>query len=85
MHLRRHRWNRYRCKCGGEIVGIAGVSGNGQQELLAALSGEDRRAAAQMLQLKANVGRAARKHVVRWDKVSYRKNVRDVAQCRKCR
>ena len=29
----------------GEIVGVAGVSGNGQQELLAALSGEDRRAA----------------------------------------
>ncbi|MDR3384200.1 ABC transporter ATP-binding protein [Cupriavidus basilensis] len=29
----------------GEIVGIAGVSGNGQQELLAALSGEDVRAA----------------------------------------
>ena len=28
----------------GEIVGMAGVSGNGQQELLAALSGEDRRA-----------------------------------------
>ena len=28
----------------GEIVGIAGVSGNGQQELLAALSGEDCRA-----------------------------------------
>jgi simple sugar transport system ATP-binding protein len=27
---------------GGEIVGIAGVSGNGQQELLAALSGETR-------------------------------------------
>lgn len=27
----------------GEILGIAGVSGNGQQELLAALSGEDRR------------------------------------------
>jgi general nucleoside transport system ATP-binding protein len=26
--------------CGGEIVGIAGVSGNGQQELIAALSGE---------------------------------------------
>jgi general nucleoside transport system ATP-binding protein len=30
----------------GEIVGIAGVSGNGQQELLAALSGEDPRAEA---------------------------------------
>jgi general nucleoside transport system ATP-binding protein len=29
----------------GEIVGIAGVSGNGQQELMAALSGEDQRAA----------------------------------------
>ncbi len=41
----------------GEIVGIAGVSGNGQQELLAALSGEDRRAAAEMLQLcDQNVG-----------------------------
>ena len=30
----------------GEIVGVAGVSGNGQQELMAALSGEDRRAPA---------------------------------------
>jgi len=29
----------------GEIVGVAGVSGNGQQELMAALSGEDVRAA----------------------------------------
>jgi len=29
---------------GGEILGIAGVSGNGQQELMALLSGEDRRA-----------------------------------------
>ncbi|HEX4446167.1 MAG TPA: ABC transporter ATP-binding protein [Polyangiaceae bacterium] len=31
---------------GGEIVGIAGVSGNGQPELMAALSGEDTRAPA---------------------------------------
>jgi simple sugar transport system ATP-binding protein len=30
----------------GEVVGIAGVSGNGQQELMCALSGEDTRAAA---------------------------------------
>ena len=30
----------------GEIVGVAGVSGNGQQELMAALSGEDVRAPA---------------------------------------
>ena len=29
---------------GGEVLGIAGVSGNGQQELLAVLSGEDQRA-----------------------------------------
>ena len=35
----------------GEIVGIAGVSGNGQQELLAALSGEDPRAKASAIRL----------------------------------
>jgi simple sugar transport system ATP-binding protein len=31
------------CVFAGEVVGIAGVSGNGQRELLAALSGEDER------------------------------------------
>ena len=35
----------------GEIVGIAGVSGNGQQELMAALSGEDTRAPADSVRL----------------------------------
>ena len=35
----------------GEVLGLAGVSGNGQQELLAALSGDDRRAAAGTLAL----------------------------------
>jgi simple sugar transport system ATP-binding protein len=35
----------------GEIVGIAGVSGNGQRELMAALSGEDRRAPAGSIRL----------------------------------
>jgi len=35
----------------GEIVGIAGVSGNGQQELMAALSGEDARAEAESIRL----------------------------------
>ncbi|HVL76169.1 MAG TPA: ABC transporter ATP-binding protein [Noviherbaspirillum sp.] len=35
----------------GEILGVAGVSGNGQQELLAALSGEDPRAAADAIVL----------------------------------
>jgi simple sugar transport system ATP-binding protein len=35
----------------GEVVGIAGVSGNGQRELLYALSGEDTRASAQDIAL----------------------------------
>jgi simple sugar transport system ATP-binding protein len=35
----------------GEVVGIAGVSGNGQNELLAALSGEDTRATPASVQL----------------------------------
>jgi general nucleoside transport system ATP-binding protein len=42
----------------GEVVGIAGVSGNGQKELLYALSGEDTRAAPAMVQvLGQNVAR----------------------------
>jgi ABC-type uncharacterized transport system ATPase subunit len=42
----------------GEIVGVAGVSGNGQQELLAALSGEDTRAARDAILLRGEpVGR----------------------------
>ncbi|MDO8419255.1 MAG: ABC transporter ATP-binding protein, partial [Rubrivivax sp.] len=35
----------------GEIIGMAGVSGNGQQELMAALSGEDPRAAPEAITL----------------------------------
>ena len=35
----------------GEVLGIAGVSGNGQKELLYALSGEDRRAAPAMISI----------------------------------
>ena len=35
----------------GELVGIAGISGNGQQALMAALSGEDRRARAGTIML----------------------------------
>jgi general nucleoside transport system ATP-binding protein len=43
----------------GEIVGIAGVSGNGQQELLRALSGEDTRAASDAVRVAgASVGGA---------------------------
>ena len=42
----------------GEVVGIAGVSGNGQQELLAAVSGEDARAEPQAVRLfGAPIGR----------------------------
>jgi simple sugar transport system ATP-binding protein len=42
----------------GEIVGMAGVSGNGQQELLAVLSGEDTRAVPQAVMLDdAPIGR----------------------------
>jgi len=35
----------------GEILGVAGVSGNGQQELMAALSGEDERGTADAVRL----------------------------------
>ncbi len=49
----------------GEVVGIAGVSGNGQRELLYALSGEDPRAEPGMVQVfgqaAARLGPAARR------------------------
>ncbi|MEY4756950.1 MAG: hypothetical protein RJA34_1848 [Pseudomonadota bacterium] len=49
----------------GEVVGIAGVSGNGQKELLYALSGEDTRADGPMIELKgrdvARMGPARRR------------------------
>jgi simple sugar transport system ATP-binding protein len=51
----------------GEVVGIAGVSGNGQQELLLALSGEDSRAAHDAIRIGGKpVGRfgpAHRRHL----------------------
>ncbi|MBC5765258.1 ABC transporter ATP-binding protein [Ramlibacter albus] len=51
----------------GEVVGIAGVSGNGQRELLYALSGEDRRAAPDAIRVGGKgVGRwgpAHRRHL----------------------
>ena len=44
----------------GEVVGIAGVSGNGQQELMAAVSGEDRRARAGSITLfERDIARAS--------------------------
>jgi general nucleoside transport system ATP-binding protein len=51
----------------GEVLGIAGVSGNGQNELLAALSGEDTRARAGSILLFgrdiARAGPAPRRHL----------------------
>ena len=44
----------------GEVVGIAGVSGNGQQELMAAISGEDRRAPPGSIRLfESDIARAS--------------------------
>ncbi|MDB5946715.1 MAG: transporter [Ramlibacter sp.] len=51
----------------GEVVGIAGVSGNGQKELLHALSGEDTRAQPEMVQVfgkdAGRLGPAHRRHL----------------------
>lgn len=51
----------------GEIVGVAGVSGNGQQEFMAALSGEDARAPAGSIRLFgkdiSHAGPAARRRL----------------------
>ena len=47
----------------GEILGVAGVSGNGQQELMGVLSGEDRRARAESVQLD---GQAMGQQPVAW-------------------
>jgi len=50
---------------GGEIVGIAGISGNGQQELLAALSGESAASEAEQVRIDgrkvARLGAATRR------------------------
>ncbi len=51
----------------GEVVGIAGVSGNGQQELMAAISGEDRRAPARSIQLfEHDIARASPRRRRAW-------------------
>ena len=46
----------------GEILGVAGVSGNGQRELLAALSGEDCRATGRVRLFQQDVTRSDPKH-----------------------
>ena len=48
------------CVRAGEVLGIAGVSGNGQNELMAALSGEDRRSPPGAIKLRGqDVGGAS--------------------------
>ena len=42
--------------CAGEVVGIAGVSGNGQKELMLALSGENRAAPAGSIRISSGSG-----------------------------
>jgi len=51
----------------GEILGIAGVAGNGQEELMSAISGEDDRAKPQMIELNhlpiGNLGAGKRRQL----------------------
>jgi ABC-type uncharacterized transport system ATPase subunit len=67
----------------GEVVGIAGVSGNGQRELLYALSGEDTRAQAGMIEVAWAAGRphAARASAGRWACISCRKSAWAAGPC----
>ena len=71
----------------GEIVGIAGVSGNGQQELLAALSGEDTRAPAGRSRCSAATSRASspRRRRAAGPALRARGAARAAARCRRSR
>jgi ABC-type uncharacterized transport system ATPase subunit len=71
----------------GEIVGIAGVSGNGQQELMAAISGEDRRAASGSVDaLRArHRARLAARAPRRGPALRSRGAARPRRRCRRCR
>ncbi len=81
--LARHRPRR----CGsGEILGVAGVSGNGQAELLAALSGEDRRAPRARIRLSAATSRARRRaRAARSASTSSPRSASAAARCPGCR
>ena len=71
----------------GEIVGIAGVSGNGQQELMAALSGEDRRAPRRHRSAcsASDIARAlAARAPRRWACTSCPRSASAAARCRRC-
>ena len=72
---------------GGEIVGIAGVAGNGQQELIAALSGErpSPKPARIVSDGTARAAVSTRPAARAGAAPSYRKSVWDAARCRGCR
>jgi ABC-type uncharacterized transport system ATPase subunit len=67
----------------GEVVGIAGVSGNGQRELLFALSGEDTRAQPGMIEVAGQpVGRCGPVERRAWACISCRRSAWAAARCR---
>ena len=68
----------------GEIVGVAGVSGNGQQELMAALSGEDPRGPAGLDQAlrQGHCQPLAATAAQRWGCISCPKSASAAARCR---
>jgi ABC-type uncharacterized transport system ATPase subunit len=67
----------------GEVVGIAGVSGNGQRELLFALSGEDTRAQPGMIEVAGQpVGRSGPASDGPWACISCRRSAWAAARCR---
>ncbi len=72
---------------GGEIVGIAGVSGNGQNELMAALSGERTLERADAIVLNGEPVGAARRRArgARSDSPSCPRSGWDVARFPRCR
>ena len=74
------------CMRAGGVVGIAGVSGNGQQELLAALSGEDRARRRQYPPVwQTTLRAAARRDKMPAGSTSCLRSAWAAARCRPCR
>jgi len=70
----------------GEIVGVAGVSGNGQQELSRLISGEDTSPSlsADSITMFGTAPNTAPLRDVNWDSRSYPKKDLDAARFRQC-
>jgi simple sugar transport system ATP-binding protein len=71
----------------GEIVGIAGISGNGQQELLKVISGERTLgcAKARCASASRTSARSMRRSAASWGLASCRKSGSGAARCPTCR